>query len=36
VVLANDHALTVARLSVLIFAVTLTFFCCVLSELTKN
>jgi hypothetical protein len=36
VVLANDHALTVARLSVLIFAVTLTIFCCVLSELTKN
>ena len=36
VVLANDHALTVARLSVLILAVTLTIFCCVLSELTKN
>jgi hypothetical protein len=36
VALANNHALTVARLSVLIFAVTLTFFCCVLSELTKN
>jgi hypothetical protein len=36
VALANNHALTVARLSVLIFAVTLTFFCCDLSELTKN
>jgi len=36
VVLANDHALTVTRLSVLILAVTLTIFCCVLSNLTKN
>jgi hypothetical protein len=36
VALANNHALTVARLSVLIMAVTLTIFCCVLSNLTKN
>jgi len=34
--LANYHALTVARVFVLILAVALTIFCCVLSELAKK